>query len=150
MPETRTLTVQRGVFDLATMNEITLVKKPLFTDVESTAQALERLGGDTAKFLKVINDGLRAEVMRSAVVDSSLPWMVEDDEGKLSEFVGKPADSKKVNALVLNFAKMDDRYAGGGQGRKDCKTEAFEFVKTSPAIVEKLQKSAGITADSEE
>jgi hypothetical protein len=97
---------QMTVFDLDTFDEITLQKVVPYTPVTSTAEALQRLGNDSGKFLSIINEGLKAEVRRGLDADPS-NWIVLDDEGKPTDqvFTGTKADRKTVNGLVLTLAK---------------------------------------------
>src|ERR1700680_3213045 len=56
--------VQKGLFDLATFEDVTLVKEGSFIPPATTAEALAMLGNDNSKLMAVIIDGLKAEEMR--------------------------------------------------------------------------------------
>src|SRR5271154_5015368 len=103
--EAKTEKVTSTVFDLDSMSEVTLIKNVEFAPVTTTAEALHRVGNDAAKFLAIINSGLRDHVRESAKGDSSIPWMQENEDGDTVTFAGTPADSKAVNSLVLTLAK---------------------------------------------
>src|SRR5665213_3151091 len=100
--------VSRSVFDLDTFADVTLSKPVTFEPATTTEDALTRLGGDTAKLLSVINEGL-LEVRKREVRADDSAWMqeVEGEDGAiaLEAFDGTIADQKMVNNLVLNIAK---------------------------------------------
>lgn len=137
---------QRTLFDLDSMEEVTVQKIVPFTNVTSTAQALEMLGNDANKFLAVINRGLRAEIGNNAVKDPSIPWQVENEEtGDLTNFTGTLVDAKNVNTLVLNLAKQVFGYGDKNtpiEQRRKAKEDAKNFIKSSPVIREGFRKSA--------
>ena len=139
------MNVQNTIFDLNTMDEVTLIKPvPEFKPVTSTHDALARLGNDSARFLKVINDGLESEE-RDAVRDNSeIPWAVEDEEGNLVPFEGVPADKKAVNTLRLNLAKSVFGLTKemSLEEKQKAKSDAMEFIRSTPKIVEGLKKTA--------
>lgn len=140
----KTLPVQRSVFDLDTMTDVTLFKEVIFTPATSTEDALARVGRDAKKFLAIINEGLESEARRSAVLDSSIPWLMEDDEGEKTPFAGTPADSKAVNGLVLNLAKSVFGYTkeSSKDQKKASKEAAMAMITNTPAIREGLKKNA--------
>ena len=150
------MNVQSTVFDLDTMEKVTLVKPvPTFVPVTSTADALARLGNDAARFLKVINEGLESEIKESIKADINIPWMVEEEseDGKtveLTPFSGMPADETKVNGLILSFAKnmfgyqkkMDADAEKSRAAIAASKQQAIDMIRTTPAIVERLKLTA--------
>lgn len=144
------LRIERSVFDLDTMDEVSLVKVFQFDEVGNPNEALARVGNDSAKFLKIINDGLRAEAKRNAVSDPTIPWKSETEDGKVEDFKGTPADSKKVNALVLTLAKTIFGFGKdmNREQKRTAKDSAMEMIKSNTAIKEGLKKNAA--ADSEE
>lgn len=150
------MNVQDSVFDLDTMERVTLVKPvPDHVAVTSVADALARLGNDAAKLLKVIDEGLAAEEKVAVKLNTSIPWMVEEEseDGKstvLVPFDGKPADEVKVNGLILSFAKsmfgyakkMDNDAEKSRAAKAKAKADAIEMIRSTPAIVERLKTSA--------
>jgi hypothetical protein len=142
--ETQELKVQRTVFDLDTMDEVTLQKVGTFKPVETTQEALHRLANDAAKFLAVINRGLKSEEQQAMVDNSTIAWQIEDEEGKLSDFSGTPADSKAVNGLVLNLAKSVFGYSKDAtvEVKRGAKESAINMIKSTEAIREGLKRNA--------
>ena len=144
-------TVQDSVFDLDSMERVTLVKPvPEFVPVSSTNDALTRLGNDTARFLRVVNEGLESEEKANVKNDTSIPWQVEEEDGTLSPFEGTPANEIKVNGLILNLAKSCFNYvknmspdpAKSKAMKSAAKAAAMDMIKNTPAIVERLKTSA--------
>jgi hypothetical protein len=142
--ESKTIPVQRSVFDLDTMTDVTLFKEVEFTPAMTTEEALKRVGNDAKKFLSIINEGLESETRRSAVNDPSIPWLQENDEGEKSAFAGTPADSKAVNGLVLNLAKSVFGYTkeASPETKKAAKQSAMDMITSNDAIREGLKKNA--------
>lgn len=140
----KTITIQKTLFDLDTMSEVTLQKDVEFTPAQSTEEALHRVGKDAKRFLAVINEGLEAETARQAKADPSIPWLQENDEGEKAAWTGTPADTKAVNGLVLNLAKSVFGYVKDAtpETKRAAKDSAMEMVKNTPAIVEGLKKNA--------
>lgn len=141
-----TLRPQKTMFDLDTMEEVTAVKVIEFKPVADTKEALDRLGNDSAKFLEVINRGLRTEVQESAKADASIPWQVEDEEGKLSPFTGTPANMTGVNQLVLSLAKQVFGYSKDAplEKKRAAKESAIKMIRESEPIREGLKRTAAI------
>lgn len=140
---TEEIKVQRSVLDLNTFDTITIAKVGSFTPVNDSAEALARLGNDTAKFNAALNEGLRVYAMRDlrATADG---WKQMNDEGELEgEFSGIPADSKKVNAFILNIAKTVFGYGKDktADQKKQAKDSAMEMAKTTPVILKGLQEN---------
>lgn len=144
MPEVKILPLVKTLFDLDTMSDVTCTKDVPFEPVTTTAEALARLNGDAAKFIQVINDGLETEARAAARNDSSIPWMVEDEDGDKTEFSGTPADSKAVNGLVLTLAKTIFGYKkeSSSEEKRTAKQSAFEMVKSNEAIRNGLKENA--------
>ena len=140
----KTFKVQDTVFDLNTMEEVTVFKTGADIVVSSLQEAQNAVGGDHAKLLDVINRGLHAIAMQNVKSDNSIPWQVEDEDGKISEFSGTPAPKKIVNNLVINMAKASFGYfrAKNADEKRASKEKAREFIKTSPALVEGLKAEA--------
>jgi hypothetical protein len=143
--EAQKVPVQKSFFDLDTFADVVLVKEGSFTPVEDTASALARVGNDAAKFLELVNEGLRAEYQRTLREDPN-GWQLKDEEGKLSDFSGTPADSVAVGALVLNLAKTVYGYSKDldAKGKAAAKDSAMELIKSTPAIRAGLQKNGAM------
>lgn len=147
MSDVQTVRVQRTIFDLAGFEETTLVKEVEFTPADSTQAALERLNGDSKKFLEIINEGLRAEVRRQAASDPT-NWHTFSEEGEINgAFEGIVADIKAVNALVLTLAKTVFGYAKDmtKEQKQAAKKSAMAMIQSTDAIKAGLQKSAALT-----
>lgn len=138
------LTIQKGLFDLKTMDTVTLKKTVPFQPVDSVQAANERLGNNLDKLIEVINRGLQAHTREAAINDNSQPWMVEDEEGNLVPFDGIPADEKLVNGLILNLAKSLFGYNKDMEveEKRAAKESAVEMIRNTPAIRDGLQKQA--------
>jgi hypothetical protein len=135
------------------MEEVLLVKPvPDFIPAENSHEVLARVGNDTAKMLKLLNDGLRL-AERAAVAEGSEPWhtFVADENGELTDdvngvFTGTVADTKAVNALKLTLAKTVFGFSKSmsKEEKSAAKESALEMIKTTPAIKAGLQKSAAV------
>lgn len=140
---------QATVYDLETMDDVTLRKVGSFAPVATAGEGLARLGNDTAKFLKVVNDGLRAEALRNLATDESIPWQeVDEESGELKPFNGAPADAKVVNPLVLQLAKTIFGYNKDmkPEVKAKAKSDAKDMIKGNPVMVAGLKKSAATAA----
>jgi hypothetical protein len=139
--------VIRTVFDLDSFDEVTLQKAVPFSPVSSIEEANKVLGHDAAKFLAIVNTGLRTELRNAAVSDTSIPWMVADEKGNLTPFSGTAADNKVVSALRLNLAKnvfgyKSDEQGGNAESRSAAKEKALEFIRGNQQIRDGLKISA--------
>lgn len=140
------IVVNKSVFDLETFADVTLVKPVSFTPATSTEEALKRLGGDSAKLLSVINEGL-LEVTKRDVRNDNSQWMQENEEGELEAFTGTIADQKMVNNLVLNIAKSSFGYnkaaaAKDKAAKAKAKQSAMDFVSSSDVLKNGLKENA--------
>lgn len=150
--QAQAVSVQKGLFDLDTMSEVLLKKVGSFTPVESQHEALSRVGNDTAKFLAVINEGLRSEYQRAFRSDPA-GWYTVNEDGEVNgEFVGTIADIKAVNSLVLTLAKTVFGYSKdiSPEAKRAAKEGAMEMIKSSDRIREGLKKSAAAILSDEE
>lgn len=144
---TRELIIQSTVTALDTLEEVKLGKKVDFTDVDSVEAALVAVGNDSAKLLKVINDGLAAETRRLAREDES-GWHSYTESGELNgEYTGKIVDSDKISQLVLTFAKM----SGFGPDKtpdqkREIKAKARDKVKRMLANDPEMLASVALSA----
>jgi len=145
-----TITVTSSVFDLDTMDEVSLVKSTEFSPATSAKEAMDRLGNDPEKFLAAINEGLLTQAKHSLKNDTTTPWNATDDEGKVTgPFQGTPANSKSVNTLVLTLAKTIFGYAKDAkvEEKRASKESALEMIRGNEAMKAGLKRSA--VADSE-
>lgn len=144
------ITVSKSVFDLETFADVVLVKPVDFSAATSTEEALTRLGGDTAKLLSVINEGL-LEVRKREVRADATAWMqeteAEDGTTILEAFDGTIADQKMVNNLVLNIAKSSFGYnkaaaAKDKAAKQKAKQAAMDFVSSNEVLKNGLKENA--------
>lgn len=144
-------TINRTVFDLDSFEDVYLSKEVPFTPATSVEEALKRLGGDSAKLLEAVNDGLLADAKRVAAHDTSIPWMqeTETEDGKTVRevFSGTVADSKIVNGMVLNLAKSVYGYnkaaaAKDKTGKQKAKESAMAFIAGNEVIKNGLKENA--------
>ena len=144
--ETQVLRIQKTVFDLDSRDDVTVVKEVNFTPVESTADALARVGNDAKKFLEIINAGLEDYTRTQAATDSTIAWQTEDEEGAKTPFSGTmltEEKSKQLNANVLNMAKLLFGYAkdmiGGRDAKKAAKAKALDMFLSNPQVIDALK-----------
>lgn len=144
------IVVSKSVFDLDSFSDVTLVKPVTFAPAVSTEEALQRLGGDSAKLLSVINEGL-LEVRKREVRADDSAWMqeVEAEDGTVTmeAFDGTIADQKMVNNLVLNIAKSSFGYnkaaaAKDKAGKSKAKQAAMDFVSSNEVLKNGLKENA--------
>lgn len=138
--------VQRTVTNLDDFSDVTLVKVGTFSPVKSYQEAVERLANNHDKLIQVINDGLRAELLRSLRTAPD-GWHTLTEDGEMNgEFNGTPADPKAINQTVLTLAKTVFEYGAvdSPEHRRASKEKAKEFIKNTPTIREGLKKSAAL------
>jgi hypothetical protein len=135
---------QQGGTDLNTFEDVTLVKTGNFVKVTTLEEAKSRVGGDTEKFLSIINEGLEAEAGRALKNDPNIPWQIEDEDGTLTPFSGMLADGKTVGALVLNMAKSIFGYSkdSPAEQKKAAKQAAKDLIKNNEVMKSGLMKNA--------
>lgn len=140
----KTLETTSACLDLNTFEEVDLVKRTEFTPVETTAQALERLGGSAERFLSIINEGLESETRRAMKSDSNIPWMAVAEDGTVAPFQGVPAEKSVVNPLVLNLAKSIFGYDKDKplETRQEAKKQAIALIKSNDVMKEGLKAQA--------
>lgn len=142
---TQEIKVQRTLLDLDSFEDVTLVKVGEFKPVQSADELMTRIGNDSAKFLKIVNDGLRSNEQQALKDNESVTWRVVGDDGKPGDtYNGTPADPSVINPLVLNIAKAATGYlqAKDAEGRKAAKDAAIEMIKSSPVMLESIKKQA--------
>ena len=115
-----------------------------FVPVTSLEEAKHRVGGNTEKFISIINEGLEAEAGRELKNDTNVPWQVEDEEGNLSPFSGMLADGKIVGTLILNMAKSIFGYTKEStpEEKKAAKQSAKDLIKNNEVMKNGLVKNA--------
>ena len=137
------LNVTQTVFDLDRKDDVTVFKSVTFTPVDSTKEALERVGNDSAKFLEIVNAGLADYTREQAKTDGSQPWMEKDGEEE-KEFSGtliSEEKSKQLAANVLNMAKMVFGYTKelSRDEKRVAKDKAQDMLLGNPAVVGSLK-----------
>lgn len=146
MAERKVSAIQKSVFDLDTMEEVTLVKTPPpMQEVTSIDELLARVGNDSTKMLKIVNDGLEDEYRKAFAENPEEAWHTFDDEGEPNgEFTGTIAEPKAVNSLILTLAKAVFGFSKEmtKDQKKAAKASAVEMIKTTEAIKDGLRKSA--------
>lgn len=143
------ISVTKLVFDLNTMDEVTLVREGEFTPVASMEEFLQRLGGDTAKVLEVANKGL-VDVAKAELKTSDGQWLQLDEEtGATSEFTGTQANKKAVNNLVLTLAKTLFGFVkeAGREAKREAKEKALNFIRSNEQIKAGLIATAASDED---
>lgn len=154
------LIATKQVFDLDVFDEITIGKPVDFTPITTIDQALDAMGNDQEKLVRIINSGLREEALREArqtPVDDGT-WHSFTDEGKLNgPYSGTVANPKKVNVIVLGlaksvfgFTKNEGRDPQTREKNKQAKESAKAFIKANDTIREGLKKSAAFTSEDED
>lgn len=136
--EATQLVVNQKTFDLDQFETVATYKESTFTPVESSQDALARLGGDSAKFLEILNRGLK-EVAQDELRNNDAPWMIKDADGNVSEYKGESADEDAVSDLVLTLAKnifgFDNRDKSQTKEQKrEMKEKALGMIRDTPAI----------------
>ncbi len=130
----------------ANLEDVLIGKTFTFSPVANAEEASSRIGGDSEKFLKVLNAGLRA-IERESASASNDGWFVFGEDGKLSEVStsGESAgDPTVISALVNNFAKASTpNWSNLTAAEKNAKRDDVRGVfKANPAMLEMLKKSA--------
>ena len=149
------INVTQKVMDLDTLTELTLVKQFTFTPVADAASALALLGNDAAKFMEIVNAGLK-DFQRESVRENAEPWHTFAKDGETGEesetingpYTGTPVNMETVGPVVLNLAKMFGFTKGASlEAKRAAKAKAWETIKASPAILDALKpKQAEATA----
>lgn len=143
--EQMTVPVQKSIFDLKSFEEVTVKKSVTFTPATTIEQAMASVGNDQAKFLELVNTGLRAEVMGAARRDPAGWYEVdEDDKVTSTQFSGIAANQKEVNALVLLLAKTVFKYdkSMSPEQKQESKKNAKAMIRSSEAMVNGLRENA--------
>jgi hypothetical protein len=135
---------QKTGTDLNTFEDVTLIKTGKFVPVTTLEEAKHRVGGDTEKFISIINEGLEQEAGRNLVNDPNVAWQVEDEEGNLTAFSGMLADGKMVGGLILNMAKSIFGYSKdkSPEEKKAAKNAAKDLIKNNDTMKAGLVKNA--------
>lgn len=142
-----TKTTQKTVFDLDLFQDV-LLKKEYVEPVApvSLEAALEAVGNDQSRLLKVIHDGLKAEANSQAYNDKD-GWNQTDEEGDIvGPYEGKSASAelgKKIDAAVLTLAKLNGYEKSLSPAKKqELKANAIAFIRSNPAILENIKAQA--------
>ena len=140
MEATQSYRVQSQILDGETFEKVTLVKTFEFSPASTVEEAMQRLGGDTKKFLEVVNEGLVSAVREQMKADSN-GWSVENEKGELEPFTGSAIDDSRYNALVLTMAKASFKYfdAKTAEEKKASKDRAAAVIKATPILLEGLK-----------
>lgn len=106
------------------------------------AEALDRVGNDEAKLLKIIHAGLQEEAEQSAR-QSAEGWTDENDQPVTTPLV----NGEDLNPIVLQFAKLNYDYDihqanGNADGKRAAKKAAIEDIKGMPKVLEGLTRKA--------
>ena len=110
--------------------------------VTSMTDALDRVGNDEAKLLKIIEAGLQEESEQAARASAD-GWT--DAEGKV--FDAPLVNSEDLNPIVLQFAKLNYDYDvhqanSNADGKREAKKQAIEDIKGMPKVLEGLTRKA--------
>ncbi len=140
------VTLKQSVMDLDTLTEITVAKQFDFTPVTDAASALALLGNDGAKFMEIVNAGLK-DYQRETVRANAEPWhtFVKDETGEDTDvlngpYAGTPVNMELAGPLVLNFAKMFGfAKTATLEQKRAARAKAWETIKATPAILEALR-----------
>jgi len=136
--------VTRTMTKLAGLEEVSLAKVESFSPVASAGEALEQLGGDTAAFLRIVNEGLRIEKRNQLLRDNTKPWFEQDEDGEIASepFTEKIVDSAAVSKLIMTFAQLRGYNASLPKDQKKAIKEAAKaFVKANAETM--LQDAVG-------
>lgn len=163
-PKAEEVRTQRQVFDLVTMQPVTLHKITPFEPVsgslvDAVGQALKRLDDKESLVINALNEGLIAELRRRVVSDASIPWLEETDDSKFAEYKGTPVTPEGqalLNQLVLTLAKTMFGYPSEiddtrmkpeevEQARKMrviAKDKALNFVRDHKELLEGIRETS--------
>lgn len=138
--QAQTYRVQKQILDGETFEKTTLVKTFEFSPASTVEEAMQRLGGDTKKFLEVINEGLVSAVREDLKANLD-GWSTENEKGELEPFTGKAVDDSKFNALVLTMAKASFDYfkAKTAEEKKASKDRAAAVIKATPILLDGMR-----------
>lgn len=148
--ETVTIRTTTSKFNLDTFDSVKLVKVGTFEPVETLEAAQARVGGDLAKLISLLNDGLKSHAQET-LRTSAEPWHTykKDETGEDTEeingvFEGTLADEKAVDTLVLGMAKSVYGYKKDmtPEQKRASKEKAMELIKNTEPIREGLKESA--------
>jgi hypothetical protein len=150
------LKVEQVGFDLKSQGEVTLRKVGDFTPINDAGEFVNRLGGDSALILQLMNKALVIHTQEQLAGDPNVPWqLVEEDEETgvetLVPFDGSLIDGEKAKALkptVIQIAKLIFGYAknmvpgdkeANSVAKKAAKDKALASILNNPAMVEGLK-----------
>ena len=145
-----TIKVQRSMTRMQDLEDVLLQKSRPFTPVSTAAEALTQLNNNSDAFIRIVNEGLRVELRKQLVEDSSMPWFEVSDDGKVAAepFTDATVDAAIVSKLIMTFALIRGYNADLSKDqKKTVKAAAREYVKENAAI---LLKDAVSTSSTEE
>lgn len=139
----QSIKTQSNVFDLDSRDYVTVVKVGTFEPVADAKEAMARIGNDSAKFLEILNSGLKSHALEQ-LRESDAPWMTEDEEDNLTPFTGTTISEEKGKQLaanVLNMAKMLFSYSKSmdRDEKRSAKAKAQDMLLSQPAVLEALK-----------
>lgn len=139
---------QQTLYNLDTMEEVTLVKTGEFVPVTTVEQAMARLNGNTEKFLEVLNVGLEDIAGVDLKNDPAKPWQELQDDGTVVPFTGTVGDQSIVTALIYTLAKSFGYTKEMPKAEKDkLKEDAKVTIRDTPGIkqriIDQAKKSMG-------
>ena len=136
------------------LDDVLIGRSFSFTPASSPDSVLERVGGDAAKFLEVLNAGLEAVEM-AAARDLQEGWFVLSEDKKLTATPASPksaGDPKAIAALINNFAKVSTpNWSNLNAAEKNAARDVVkDILKSTPAMLDRLKASAGAGSSDEE
>lgn len=131
------------------LEDVLIGRNFTFSPVSSASEAEGRIGGDSAKFLKILNLGLEALEMESAR-ESETGWFDLDDTGKLGEKEVSPksaGDPTAIKKLINMFATTSTPNWSNlsGEQKAKARAEVKKMLTESPAMMAKLAAAPSST-----
>ena len=152
----QTVRTTKGGISLDDFSDVKLYKDvPAIAPPATVKDALEYLGNDHAKLLKIIHSGLQADAVTTARENES-GWLKFDEDGKPTSesFSGSLVSGEILNPVVLNLSRInpvevvrngktveitwDD--AQSPEEKRAVKAATIDMIRTTPRIVEGLKK----------
>jgi len=138
------------VFDLESGDYVEVFKVGNFTPVATSKEALERIGNDSAVFLKILNDGLQEHFKTQLANDPTVGFVTEDEDGNQTPFTGTPISEEKSKQLQANILmnakllfgyakKMSDDPIVNRRLKTEAKEKAQEMFLGNAKVVEMLR-----------
>lgn len=145
--------VIRKTIMTADLDDVLILKEFTFTPVSDPSEASARIGNDPAKFLKVLNAGLRS-LERETLSESNEGWFAAGEDGKItaSAVSGESAgDPTAIAAIINNFAKVSTpNWASLNAAQKNEKRDLVrKLLKENKPMLDMLKASASSSSESE-